>query len=113
MNCTALPSSPNDGWSNVPLPGLRNAGGYGKTASANCTPANSSSSLLSLLCCSEDTEQVLSSFITNLAENCKELKELTLNGNSNLFDDSVAKIIDKLTEMPKLETLEFEGSYAG
>src|SRR5437868_7254367 len=59
MNCTALPSSPNDGWSNVPLPGLRNAGGYGKTASANCTPANSSSSLLSLLCCSEDTEQVL------------------------------------------------------
>jgi len=49
-SCTSLLSFPGGGLWSAPSHGLRNAGGSGRTASVNCTPANSSSCLHSLRC---------------------------------------------------------------
>jgi hypothetical protein len=50
---------PSAWWSSVPSPGWKNTGGCGRTASAICIPACSSSSSLLSLSCYEDIESLL------------------------------------------------------
>jgi hypothetical protein len=59
-NCTRSLFFPSVGWSKVPLGGLRNACGCGRTARENSTPACSSSISPSSCCYSEDYELALS-----------------------------------------------------